>query len=101
MLCQRTADLPVMAEGIGHATDAPPTRLLDRDDLSGTCRQRLRRGARDRTAHRLLTPRDRCLPVGWQGIQPAQPRVVDGQPVPEWPARQARRAFSLSSGNPS
>src|SRR6266496_3208079 len=37
---QRTADLPVMAEWIDHAAQAPPIRFLHCDDLSRTCRQR-------------------------------------------------------------
>src|SRR6267143_1134419 len=40
--CKRTADLPVMAEWIDHAAQAPPVIFLHRDDLSGTCRKRLR-----------------------------------------------------------
>jgi len=35
------ADLPVMAEGINDAAQAPPLRFLHRDDLSGTCRNYL------------------------------------------------------------
>src|SRR2546422_2329316 len=39
---KRTTDLPVMAEWIDHAAQAPPIIFLHRDDLSGTCRKRLR-----------------------------------------------------------
>src|SRR2546425_8231927 len=33
---ERTADLPVMAEGIDHAAKPPPVRFLHRDDRSST-----------------------------------------------------------------
>ena len=39
---QRMADLPVMAEWIDHAAQAPCMRFLHREDLSRTCRQCLR-----------------------------------------------------------
>src|SRR5882724_9799092 len=39
---ERPADLPVMAEWIDYAAQAPPIRLLHRDDLLGTCRKCLR-----------------------------------------------------------
>jgi transposase, IS5 family len=39
-------------------------------------------GPRDRAAHRLLAHLDRFLPLVRQGIQQAQQRVLDGQPVP-------------------
>src|SRR2546422_10056536 len=39
---KRTTDLPVMAEWIDHAAQAPPIIFLPRDALSGPCRKRLR-----------------------------------------------------------
>lgn len=39
---ERMADLPVMAEWIDHAAQAPCMRFLHREDLSRTCRQCLR-----------------------------------------------------------
>jgi IS5 family transposase len=44
----------------------------------------------DRAAHRLLTQLDHFLPLVWQGIQQAQRRVLDGQPVPS-----AQKVLSL------
>src|SRR6266545_4350750 len=39
---ERTPDLPVMAEWIDHAAQAPPVHFFHGGDLSGTCRKGLR-----------------------------------------------------------
>src|SRR6266478_1822268 len=83
---QLTADLPVMAEWIDHAAQAPSIRFLHCDDLSRTCRQclsehriRIRRGQdhpNSATAQRLWTE----VAVLRGFVSQPKLRTLNGQP---------------------